>query len=146
MVFYLITCFCVYTAVSGPDGIIYDCFDEPVGRHQDRHYMAQSKVNEMLSAMQEEDERQFWVYTDKGYNVNTHVRTAAHGPGPVTDLDRQNNYIMSQERVGIEWGFGKLRARCPYVEQVHKLKLQEADVRERLKVAVLLTNMHTCLQ
>jgi len=132
--------------VIGPDGIFYHIYDEPVGRHQDRYYMSHSGVNEQLAAMQEHDERQYWCYTDKGYNANTHIRAAAHGPGEVTPQDLIDNYIMSKERIGVEWGFGKLKARCPYLDHHKKLKLQESDVRARVRVAVLLCNLHTCLK
>jgi len=73
-----------FQCVQGPDGIIYDIYDAPVGRHQDRWYMAQSGVNAQLSLLQQGNDIQYWQYTDKGYNEDTHTHTAAHGPGPVT--------------------------------------------------------------
>lgn len=132
--------------VLAPDGMFYHIFDEPVGRHQDRYYMSHSGVNEQLAALQQHNIRQYWCYTDKGYNASTHIRAAAHGPGEVTDQDLLDNYIMSKERIGVEWGFGKLKARCPYLDHHKKLKLQESDVRMRVRVAVLLCNVHTCLK
>lgn len=132
--------------VMAPDGIIYEVYDEPVGRHQDRHYMAHSLINEKLHALQLHDARQFWMYTDRGFTTNTHVRAAAHGPGPVTEQEHANNWIMSKERITEEWCFGKVYARCPLLNHAKKLKLKDIDVRVRVQVAVLLTNIHTTLK
>ena len=32
----------VYTGIIGPDGIFYDWYDEPVGRHTDQDFMNMS--------------------------------------------------------------------------------------------------------
>ncbi len=47
---------------------------------------------------------QYWMYTDKGYDADTNVRCAAHGPASVTILQHYHNFLMSRERIGIEWG------------------------------------------
>ncbi|KAJ1383160.1 hypothetical protein B484DRAFT_411233, partial [Ochromonadaceae sp. CCMP2298] len=57
-----------------------------------------------------------------------------------------NNSKMSRVRIGVEWGFGKVYARCPLLKHVDKMKLQAMDVGRRVRVAVLLTNAHTCLR
>ena len=90
-------------------------------------------------------EIEHWVYTDKGFSWDTYVRCAAHGPGIVTAFEKRNNYIMSTVRVTEEWGFGKIKARCPFINRHMILKVQHIDVAKFVRVAVLLTNAHTCM-
>jgi len=53
---------------------------------------------------------------------------------------------MSKERVGIEWNFGFVKMRCPFLDDVDKMKIQENDVRLRVRVGIFLTNLCTCLR
>lgn len=131
--------------VMGMDGLFYDIYDGKLGRHNDKRFMKSSQVNNRLRIVQLGAHRQFIVYTDKGYFFNTHVRCAAHGPGEVTELQRQHNEIMSMYRVGVEWGFGRVKARVPYLSQSRLLKLRAYDVGMRVKVGFILTNIHTCM-
>lgn len=131
--------------IIGPDGLFYDIFDGPVGRHNDKRFMRDSDVNERLQMLQVGVMRQFIVYTDKGYYDDTHVRCAAHGPGALTAQEVADNGIMALYRIGVEWAFGKVRARVPYLTQSRLLKLRSVDVSMRVKVGFLLCNIHTCL-
>jgi hypothetical protein len=45
----------------------------------------------------------------------------------------------------VEWGFGKVKARNAFVKRCDIMKLQLVDVAQYVRVAVLLTNAHTCL-
>jgi hypothetical protein len=60
----------------GPDGIFYDCFDQLVGRHNDKRLMRDSQLNGLLRHLQQGRPQQFWTYCDKGYDWDTHVRSA----------------------------------------------------------------------
>lgn len=131
--------------VMGADGIFYDVFDGPVGRHNDKRFMRDSLVNQRLALLQQGNPVQYIVYVDKGYYYDTHVICAAHGPGVVTQQQREDNYIMSMDRVSIEWSYGKVHARVLFVTQPRLLKLQAVDVSKRVKIAFILTNIHTCL-
>jgi hypothetical protein len=131
--------------VFGPDGMFYDWFDGPVGRHNDQYFLNESDVNNILRNMQLNNLFQYWLYTDKGYAVDTHVRSAAHGPLYVSPQQHHNNWIMASERIGVEWGFGKVKARCPFMLKPHLLKLQLSDVAQYARISALLTNAHTCL-
>lgn len=131
--------------IMGPDGLFYDVFHGPVGRYNDKRFMRDSKVNSRMAALQHGEAAQYIIYTDKGYYDASHVVCAAHGPGEVTAQQRAVNKIMSMERVGIEWGYGKVKARVSYLTQPRLLKLQAVDVGMRVSVGFLLTNFHTCL-
>ena len=53
---------------------------------------------------------------------------------------------MSSERIGVEWGFGKVYSRCPILRKSEMMKLQAQDVAKLVRVCVLITNAHTCLR
>ncbi len=131
--------------IFGPDGMIYDWYDEPVGRHNDQFFLRDSKVNQILTDIQLNNAVQYWSYFDKGYTNDTHVRVAAHGHIPLTALQIHYNRVMSRVRIGIEWGFGKVKQRNPFILHWRLLKLQLVDVARYIRVAVLLTNAHTCM-
>ena len=86
-----------------------------------------------------------YFYLDRGYDNDTHLNYAAHGPALVTAMDIEHAWVMSRARIGVEWGFGKIYARCPILKRVLKQKPQEKDVKQLHRVCVLLTNAHTCL-
>ncbi len=135
----------VAQGIYGPDGMFYDWFDKPVGRHCDRYFMRDSGVNALLAQLQAGNARQFWAYLDKGYTDNTHVKSAYHGPVPLTAMEIHYNWLMSTVRIGVEWGFGKVKYRNPFILHWRLLKFQMVDVARYIRVAVLLTNAHTCL-
>eukprot|EP01034_Spumella_vulgaris_P033122 gene33122-40872_t len=89
--------------IFGPDGMFYDWFDDCVGRHNDRYFMRDSNVNEILRDLQLGNDIQYWVYLDKGYTRNTHCRCAAQAYGgvPLTDLQEFDNEVMSSVRIGV---------------------------------------------
>jgi hypothetical protein len=125
--------------------MFYDWFDGPVGRHGDKYFLAKSGLNRTLQQCQLGNHRQFTSYNDKGYERDTHIRCAAHGPARVTQRQHLDNWIMSKTRISVEWGYGKVKTRCPYLLRPHHLKLQLMDVAQVIRVSVLLTNAHTCL-
>lgn len=129
--------------IFGPDGMFYHWWDEPVGRHNDKLFMSDSEVNWIMHTGQINEIIKYWIYTDKGFNNDDYIRCAAHGPGFVTPEQHADNAVMGRGRVSEEWGFGKLKARCPFVNS-KKLPIQCVDVGKYVRVATLLTNAHTC--
>lgn len=132
--------------LMGADGLYYDVYDGMVGRHNDQRFMKESRCNVRMMLAQQGRPIQYHIYTDKGYFRASHVRCAAHGPGPVTALQTQDNTVMAMQRIGVEWNFGKYKARVPYITRHRLLKLQAYDVSMRVRVGFLLTNIHTCLR
>ena len=55
------------------------------------------------------------------------------------------NADMSSERVTVEWGFGKIAALWPWVDYRKNMKVLLQPVGMFLRVANVLTNMHTCM-
>lgn len=58
----------------------------------------------------------------------------------------RHNFLMSRERVSVEWGFGKLKLRNGILFRARKLKPTVVDIPRLARVTALLTNAHTCLQ
>lgn len=97
----------------GPDAMFYDIWTDTLGAHIDRKFMREAGCNAILRNMQIGDERQMKSYGDKGFTPGTHVITAYHGPGEVTEEMVDSNDLMKTGRVPEEWGFGKMKMRCP---------------------------------
>lgn len=132
--------------VLAPNGLFVDWFDGPVGRQNDKYFWRDSGVNGILRDLQIGNLIQYWAYGDKGYNNSSHLRAAAHLPGPpLTVLQIFENWLMAKERISVEWGYAKVKARCPLLNCPHLLKLQASDVSCIVRVAVLLSNAHTCM-
>ncbi|KAJ1386956.1 hypothetical protein B484DRAFT_341480, partial [Ochromonadaceae sp. CCMP2298] len=64
--------------------------------------------------------------------------------GPVTAQEKEDNKKMSRVRIGVEWGFGVVYARCPYLRHPALLKLQAVDVALLVRACVIMTNAYNC--
>ena len=138
---------CCAQVTMGLDGIFIDFFADEVGRHNDRTFLHASGINNRIAACQAHltPNQQIKGYTDRGYDDDTHVRTAYHGPAPVTAEMAHVNHLLSPERVFEETLFGKMVARNPYLEAEHLQRMQMTPVLMFYRFAALLTNLHTCL-
>jgi hypothetical protein len=88
---------------------------------------------------------QYIIYGDKGYTAKSHMLCSHHGPAFVTPEMDNDNWVMSRERIGVEWGFGNVLERCPLLNRHKMLKLRMIDVSMYVRNAVFLTNIYTCL-
>jgi hypothetical protein len=123
---------------------MYHFFDEPLGSHVDKYFLRESGINDILEMIEEECGISADIYTDKGLAAASHVIPAYRGAlSPVEEL---SNYRISKMRVGHEWGHGKMYERHPFLKRVDKLKLQLVDVARYVRVAMILTNIHTCMR
>jgi hypothetical protein len=106
-----------WQGIYGPDGIFYDWYDKPFGRDSDQYFMQHSNVNAILQGIAEALGLDYWVHLDKGYANSSHTQCAAHGPAPVSVQQVHDNWLMERGRVSVEWGFGKIYVRCPFVKR-----------------------------
>jgi hypothetical protein len=130
--------------IHGPDGLFHYWFDVPLGRHCDQHFMRESGANYLMMLICANLGAVAHIYTDKGFTRDTHIRCAFKGPN-ITPDQVDDNEQMTPVRVCNEWGFAKMYERNPFLRRVCLLKMQRVDVARYVRVAVLLTNMHTCL-
>ena len=70
-------------------------------------------------------------------------RPAYHGAG-TTQQERGWNADMAGLRIHAEWGFSKTKAWARILSHPRALKVQESDVKQLVRVCVLLTNAFSC--
>lgn len=133
-------------AISAPDGMLYDVHSDTTGRHNDKGYYRDSNVNGKLQQIQLGRPHQYKTYGDKGFDSNTHTEAAYHGPAVVTPAQSHANDLMKSARVAEEWDFGKVKSRCPLITHKRYMHIFNTPVLKILRVAVLLTNAHTCMK
>eukprot|EP01034_Spumella_vulgaris_P025037 gene25037-31446_t len=67
--------------ICGPDGIIWDWFDGPVGSEIDKNFLRESHAGQNIK---------YWAYLDKGYDWQTCCRAARRGPH-LTEAQKDDN-------------------------------------------------------
>jgi hypothetical protein len=57
----------------------------------------------------------------------------------------RSNTVMSPQRVGVEWAFGKISQITAFVDQYRVHSVQVGAVAKVYVLAAILANIHTCL-
>lgn len=139
-----------YQSLYAPDGMHIHFWGPKAGKHNDRLLLAESGLNTLLENLQRLPNGilpalLFGAYTDRGYDENTCIRAAHHGP-LTTVLQIMYNNIMSPVRVAVEWGFARIRAMSKLLHSSWNMHLQAEAVDIHVKSAVLLSNARTTLR
>lgn len=128
-----------------PNGLLpYATFD-PHGRRHDAHRLAQSGLLPMLAAVSQRRGTMYRAGADSAFPVHPHCTPMYRGV-LLAGLQRVFNRNYSPVRIQVEWGFGLVVTLFPYMQYRLKLKMLLQPVGLLLPVAVLLTNIHTCLR
>ena len=90
------------------------------------------------------DGEPYVVYGDPGYGTSRHIISPFKG-AHLTEPQQQFNRGMSEARVSVEWGFGKVAQYFAYLDFQKNLKVPLQPVAKYYAVGALLTNCHTCL-
>ncbi|KXS11718.1 hypothetical protein M427DRAFT_102083, partial [Gonapodya prolifera JEL478] len=83
------------------------------------------------------------IYGDPAYMQSLHVQVPHKGYN-LTPRQAALNASMSQVRIASEWGYGKVTSLWGFIDYTHHMQLGRTPVGTIYKVAVLLTNCHTC--
>jgi nuclease HARBI1 len=136
-----------YQGVSGPDGIVYDLFGPVPGRRNDKFVLRESMFIERFRDIQANNVIQYHAYTDKGYESSTYIKSAyrRYAGFELNENQLLENSIMSRCRQGIEWTFGKITEEEKFIDMYKSMKIQLSFIDIYYKVAVLISNAHTCL-
>ena len=141
-----------YQSLYTPDGMHIDVYGPKAGNHNDRLLLGESNLNGLLEDSQRDNNGVlplphllFGAYSDRGYDDDTCIRAAHHGP-LTTALQIAYNNILSPVRVAVEWGFAKIRAISKLLHSPWNMKLQGEAVDLHVKAAVLLSNARTTLR
>jgi len=83
---------------------------------------------------------------DKGYRTDRHAVAAYHINVNTPEIHRIANAVMTGQRIGVEWGIGKVYVMCPMIKHLYTMKIQLSPITKYVHAAVLLCNIHTCLE
>ena len=125
----------------GADGIFYDIHTDTTGRHTDRGFYSDARVNHKMAQLEQQGFPGD-VYIDKGFDMNTN--TVAAYQQPMTDEESRCNDLLTAILVPVEWGMRLIKMRCPVIKEVGKMHVFKSPILKILRVAVLLTNAYIC--
>lgn len=128
-----------------PDGIIVSLKGAFPGRRHDAGIFRESGLYEELERCAVfPDGNQYVIFGDQAYGIRNLLLCPYPGRG--LNRDQQNfNVSMSAVRIAVEWGFQKIVAEFAFVDFKKNQKLMLQEVELMFRVAVILTNCHTCL-
>eukprot|EP00732_Lithocolla_globosa_P002437 Lithocolla_globosa_v1_NODE_1598_length_2457_cov_74.169858.p1 type:complete len:393 gc:universal NODE_1598_length_2457_cov_74.169858:1075-2253(+) len=136
-----------WQTVQLPNGMTADMFGPATIRHNDRWLQRESEINDRLADVQAGQVRQFSVYGDAEYVLQSHIKRR-HGRANLVLPPRlqEEDDAMKKMRIGNEWDYGTTANLYPHVHFHKNMKiLQAKDVSTRYFVATLFKNCHVCL-
>lgn len=134
-----------YQSVLCPDGMIVSLKGAYPGRRHDAGIFRESGLYRELEEKAVYGAEKYALYGDQAYGVMELLLTPFAGRNPLPDYQQNFNLSMKVLRVAVEWGFQKIISQFAFVDFRKNQKLLLQDVDSLYKVAVLLTNSHTCL-
>lgn len=126
-----------------PNGIVFNLFGAVGGRRHDGYLLATSDLIQLLASRFNGYADPPHVYGDLGYPLSKFLITPFKGN--LTQRQKKVNKKMSSLRVSVEWGFAKILQIFPFVDYKKNLKICKQKVAKFYKVAMILTNCHTCI-
>jgi hypothetical protein len=67
----------------------------------------ESEINDKIAEVQAGNEVQYYLYGDRIYQFESHVRRAHMGDDEdLSPLEIQENKVMTKIRIAVEWAFG----------------------------------------
>ncbi|XP_070578741.1 uncharacterized protein [Ptychodera flava] len=132
-----------FQSVQAPNGLIAHMFGPIEGSRHDAYMLSESQLLPKLEQVQNGGQV-MCVYGDPAYPL----RPELMGPFKGAHLTREQhifNRSMSEVRVCVEWGFGKIISLFAFLDFKKNQKLYLQPVAMYFLVATILTNCHTCL-
>jgi hypothetical protein len=131
-----------FQGVSTPDGIIVQISPGMPGSYNDQFLLHASALNDIMSLQPFSN---YFVYADAGYTTKDHVIAPFARHDGVTAGELAFNAQMSSARVTIEWLFGRVVQLWRFLQHDDDLMVLKSSLSTYYRVAVLLTNVRTCL-
>ncbi|KXS08770.1 hypothetical protein M427DRAFT_106414, partial [Gonapodya prolifera JEL478] len=126
------------------DGIVRISGPHNRKRHDSRIFQESGLSETLINHARLPDGRRIQLYGDPAYGWNPLI-TAPFCSVRITDVQSMHNADMSAVRIAVEWCFGKVLALFAWVDFKENQKLLLQPLGLYNKVAVLLTNCHTCI-
>ncbi|ETV68871.1 hypothetical protein H257_15223 [Aphanomyces astaci] len=134
-----------YQAVMSPDGIIVHLHGPEPGSRHDAYLLARSQLVSKLQDKLPVENTRYVIYGDPAYGINDVIASGIKG-ARLDVREAEFNRRMSAVRVSVEWGFGIVRNLWTFVDYRGGQKLWFHAVGVHYSVAVILTNVHTCMK
>lgn len=135
-----------YQSVLCPDGIIISLKGAYPGHRHDAGIFRDSRLYEELEQYAVYGDRKYVIYGDQGYSLRELLIRPYSQQQIAGNPDRQIfNNILSNLRVSVEWGFGKIIQEFAFLDFKKNQKLLLQEVGTMYSVATILANCHTCL-
>ena len=136
-----------WSALELPCGLCGFLYGPNSFRRHDLDVFNESEINDKVAEVQAGNDKQYFMYGDRIFVFQSHVRRAHMGDDyDLTLLEIQENRIMAKVRIAVEWDFGvtsKLFKFTQYWRNIQVLKHE--NHRMYYFVATLLRNLHACL-
>lgn len=136
---------CKALGITLPNGIQPFGYFHPHGRRHDVFNLEDSGLLDVLDVVSQRAGTVFRAGADSGFPVHRYL-TPMYTRAAATPVQQLFNHDYSVPRVQVEWGFRKIVQLFPYVDYHCKLKLLRQRLGILLPIAVLLTNIHTCVR
>jgi len=129
-----------YSAVKSPDGLIYHLFGPYEGRRNDNAQLNDSGLIKRCL----QNAPSFCLYGDSAYPISS-VLLSPFLKADLTAEERAWNVAMSARRECVEWGFADILRLWRHLTDKDNQRLLPRLLSQMYRVAVILTNIHTCL-
>lgn len=131
-----------YQAVMCANGVICELDGPFPGHRHDAGMLRESALYEKLERLVQGGG--YTIYGDPAYPLRPLLMRPYAGAS-LTLQQRRFNAGMSTVRQAVEWGFGKTVSLWAFLGYKKNQKLLLQNVPQMYRVAVILTNCHTCL-
>ena len=103
-------------------------------------------MNERLATIQEDHEKQYIVFGDSAYMLQSHIRSYYDNEAN-NIISRRMNYAMKSVRIAVEWNYGYTANIFKYLGLHWKLELLKSDTVSKIyTVATILRNCKAILR
>ncbi|DAZ99510.1 TPA: hypothetical protein N0F65_005382 [Lagenidium giganteum] len=133
-----------YQSVITPDGIIRHLHGSVPGSRHDAYLLSLSKLADEVSGLLDGGEVQYVIYGDPAYARQSFLLSPFQGSA-LTTRQQAFNKKMSSVRVSVEWVFGDVLRYWAFTDYHKNQKLHLQAVGNIYHIAVVLTNVMTCL-
>ena len=131
-----------YQAIVLPNGMICNLFGPMEGRRHDATLLRESQVLDKING-RAEDGSTLVLYGDKAYPLNDKLITPYRAVN-CNEEERQFNEAMNKGRIAVEWAFAKISSNFAFTKFAPNQKVYLQPIALYYKVAVLLSNCHSC--
>ena len=136
-----------YQALGFSDGLLQGVYGPIQSRRHDNRVLVESRLQDLLSAIQVDTRTQWLIYADAAYGNTTTIMSGFDRLQRArnADMDRLTR-SLNAERTSVEWCFGKVSVKFKWLESKDANKLGKTACGLYYLVSVLLTNCITCLK